>query len=126
MSPILALAGLMLATGGVWAQESGGLVAQGQIVFEDNCAQCHRTNGEGLPGSFPALNKNSFVTGDPKPVIATVLNGRKGTLGRMPMWKDDLNDQQIGAVITFIRQAWANQASAVPPAMVAEIRKNKR
>jgi mono/diheme cytochrome c family protein len=126
MKTLLALAGLMLATRGVWAQESGGLVTQGKTVFEDNCAQCHRTNGQGLPGTFPALNKNSFVTGDPKPVIATVLNGRKGTLGQMPMWKDDLNDQQIAAVITYIRQAWANQASAVPPAMVAEIRKNEK
>jgi mono/diheme cytochrome c family protein len=126
MNTILSLAGLMLATGGVWAQESGGLVTQGKTVFEDNCAQCHRTNGQGLPGTFPALNKNSFVTGDPKPVMATVLNGRKGTLGQMPTWKDKLNDQQIAAVITYIRQAWANQASAVPPATVAEIRKSKK
>jgi cytochrome c6 len=126
MKTILALAGLMLAEGGVWAQESGGLVTQGKAAFEDNCAQCHRTNGEGLPGTFPALSKNSFVTGDPKPVIATVLNGRKGILGLMPEWKDKLNDQQIAAVITYIRQAWANQATAVMPAMVAEVRKRDK
>jgi cytochrome c oxidase subunit 2 len=98
----------MLARG--VAQESGGLVTQGKAVFEDNCAQCHRSNGQGLPGTFPALNKNSFVTGDPKPVIATVLNGRKGTLGRMPIWKEKLNDQQVVVVIIYIRQAWHEPA----------------
>ena len=35
----------------------------------------------GSPATFPALNKNPFVLGDPQPVIATVLNGRKGDSG---------------------------------------------
>ena len=95
MRLLLILASLALLGGGAWAQAPGDLVKQGQEVFEANCAQCHRSNGEGLPATFPALNKNSFVLGDPKPVIATVLNGRKGNLGRMPTWKDKLDDQQI-------------------------------
>jgi cytochrome c6 len=95
---------------------------QGKEVFEENCAACHRANGEGLPGTFPALAKNPFVLGDPKPVIATVLNGRKGNLGQMPAWKDKLNDQQIAGAITYIRNSWSNQAAAVTPAMVAAAR----
>jgi len=110
---------LALLGGSAWAQGEGDLVKQGQEVFEDICAQCHRSNGEGLPATFPALNKNPFVLGDPKPVIATVLNGRKGNLGQMPSWKDKLDDRQIAAVITYIRQAWSNRASAVTAAMVA-------
>jgi cytochrome c6 len=101
------------------AQGPGDVVQRGQAVFEDNCAQCHRTNGEGLPATFPALNKNPFVLGEPSPVIATVLNGRKGNLGKMPSWKDKLDDQQIAVVVTYIRQAWSNRAPAVTPAMVA-------
>jgi len=58
----------------------------------------------------------------PKPVIATVLNGRKGHLGQMPTWKDKLDDQQIAGAITYIRNAWSNKAPAVTPAMVAAIR----
>lgn len=101
------------------AQGPGDATQRGQAVFEDNCAQCHRTNGEGLPATFPALNKNPFVLGEPSPVIATVLNGRKGNLGQMPSWRDKLDDQQIAAVVTYIRQAWSNRAAAVTPAMVA-------
>ena len=100
------------------AQGQGDARQGGQEVFEEHCAQCHRTNGEGLPATFPALNKNPFVLGDPKPVIATVINGRQGNLGRMPSWKDKLDDQQIAAVVTYLRQAWSNQAQAVTPAMV--------
>ena len=122
MRLFLILASLALLGGSAWAQGSGDLLKQGQEVFEENCAQCHRANGEGLPATFPALNKNPFVLGDPNPVIATVLNGRKGNLGRMPSWKDKLDDQQIAAVVTYIRQAWANRAPAVTPAMVAAAR----
>jgi mono/diheme cytochrome c family protein len=112
------LGGVALAQG----QGQDDPVQRGQAVFEDSCAQCHRANGEGLPATFPALNKNPFVLGDPQPVIATVLNGRKGNLGRMPGWKDKLDDQQIAAVVTYIRQAWSNRAPAVTPAMVAATR----
>ena len=122
MRLVLILASLALLGGSAWAQASGDLSSEGQKVFEDNCADCHRLNGKGLPGTFPAHDGNPFVLGDPKPVIATVLNGRRGTLGQMPTWKDKLNDQQISAVVTYIRQAWSNQAPAVTPAMVAATR----
>jgi len=110
---------LGLLGGVALAQGQDDAVQRGKGVFEENCAQCHRANGEGLPATFPALNKNPFVLGDPKPVIATVLNGRKGSLGQMPTWKDKLDDQQIAAVVTYIRQAWSNRAAAVTAAMVA-------
>jgi len=115
---------LCLLGGVALAQDQGqdDPVQRGQAVFEDSCAQCHRANGEGLPATFPALNKNPFVLGDPQPVIATVLNGRKGNLGSMPGWKDKLDDQQIAAVVTYIRQAWSNRTQAVTPAMVAATR----
>ena len=120
---ILALALLgILGIGLAWAQEPDELFKQGKIVFVEHCVQCHRTNGEGLPDKFPALNKNPFVVGDPNQVIATVLNGRKGQLGQMPAWKGKLNDQKIAAAVTYIRHAWVNQAAGVTPEMVKALR----
>jgi cytochrome c oxidase subunit 2 len=113
---------LLLAANLALGQSGGELVKQGQEVYEANCADCHRDNGEGLAVKFPALKGNTFVTGDPKPVIATVLNGLKGNLGQMPAWKDTLDDQQTAAVITYIRQAWSNRAATVTPAMVGAAR----
>jgi mono/diheme cytochrome c family protein len=115
---------LGMLAGAAPAQQAppGPLFQEGKEVFTDNCAQCHRVGGEGLPGTFPALNGDPFVTGDPGPVIATVLNGRKGKLGQMPTWKDKLNDAQVAAVVTYIRGAWSNRAPGITPQAVAAVR----
>jgi cytochrome c6 len=114
---------LLLAANGAQGQGDGGPVKQGQEIFENNCADCHRTSGEGLPAKFPALKGSAYVTGDPQPVLATVLHGRRGKLGHMPAWGEKLNDQEIAAVVSYIRNAWGNKASAVKPEDVAAARK---
>jgi mono/diheme cytochrome c family protein len=118
------LLSLALGLQSAWGQDD--LFPKGQAVFTSTCVDCHRLNGQGLPGTFPAHDGNPFVTGKPGPVIATVLNGRKGNLGQMPSWKDKLDDQQVAAVVTYIRQAWSNMAPGVTPAQVAEIRKKAK
>jgi mono/diheme cytochrome c family protein len=107
----------------VGAQEKSELFRQGQAVYTANCADCHRSNGEGLPKVIANLTKSTFVTGDPNFVIQLVLEGRKATVGQMPAWKNSLTDQEIAGVITFIRQNWGNQAEAVTPELVAKNRK---
>jgi len=120
------LLSLVLGLQSAWGQND--LFPKGKAFFETegNCVDCHRLNGKGLPGTYPALNGNPFVTGEPKPVITTVLNGRKGDLGEMPSWKDKLDDQQVAAVVTYIRHAWSNKAPGVTPALAAEIRKRTK
>lgn len=106
----------------VAAQEKPELYNQGKEIFDSHCADCHRSNGEGLPDVFPALNRNALVTGEPNPVIQIILAGRKGKIGTMPAWQHKFSDQQIAAVATFIRNNWGNQAEAVTPEMVAKKR----
>jgi cytochrome c6 len=116
--------GLAVAAGlGLWAlaglaQAQTDLVAQGKATFEEHCADCHRLSGEGLPPTFPALKGNPFVQGDPGAVIDTVLKGRKG-LATMPSWQGTLSNAQVAAVLSYIRQAWGNQAPPVSPEQVA-------
>ncbi len=120
------LLSLTLSLPAAWGQDD--LFQKGKAIYEaeGNCVDCHRLNGKGLPGTFPAHDGNPFVTGKPGPVIATVLNGRKGNLGQMPSWKDKLDDDQVAAVVTYIRHAWSNKAPGVTPAQVAEIRKKAK
>lgn len=107
-----------------WAPAQGAdtVIQEGKKLFEGTCADCHRMNGQGLPDKFPALDKNLFVAGDPNKVIDTVLNGRKGKLGQMPSWKDTFSDQQLAAIITYVRQAWSNKGSAVTTDLVKKRR----
>ena len=85
----------------------------GADIFANNCAACHQPQGEGIEGAFPKLAGNSFVAGDAKAVVATLLNGRGG----MPSFRDDLKDDQLAAVASFVRSSWGN---AAPPITAAE------
>jgi cytochrome c6 len=98
--------------------DTEALVQQGQEVYVQNCAACHQQDGSGVQGQFPALAGSPFVTGDPQPVLQTVVHGRGG----MPSFGNQLDDDQIAAVVSYIRQAWDNEADAVEPEQVQQVR----
>lgn len=111
------------------AMTGAGASAAGLKVFSTNCSSCHQANGKGQPGVFPPLAGNTVVTGDPTKVIGIVKNGLSGKItvmgttynGQMPAWKSQLSNNDIAAVITYIRSAWGNHASAVTAAQVAAV-----
>lgn len=90
----------------------------GEQLFNDNCSACHQKTGLGVKGAFPALAADKFVTGPPAVLTATVLVGRGG----MPAFKSELSDEQLAAVLTYIRSAWGNKAKPVSGADVAATR----
>ena len=83
-----------------------------------NCSACHRADGMGVKGAFPALAGDPFVVGPKVNPVTRVLNGRGG----MPTFKADLTDDQIAAILTYVRASWGNHADAVKPADVAAVR----
>ena len=119
---IISLAILMGWTFPGMAKGPDKQIQEGKTLFEGTCADCHRINGQGLPDKFPALAGNPFVIGDPVKVIDTVLNGRKGKLGQMPTWKGTFTDQQIAAIISYVRQAWSNKGTPITAEMVKKRR----
>ncbi len=92
--------------------------ADGAALFAANCAACHQPEGPGIPGAFPALAGDPFVVGDPKPVVLTLLNGRGG----MPTFRDDLKDDQLAAIISYVRASWGNKAPPIDAATFAALR----
>jgi mono/diheme cytochrome c family protein len=85
-------------------------VAHGRDIYISQCSHCHQPEGQGYAQVFPPLAGNPIVTlHDPTPVIEIVLHGR----GAMPSYYDELTIQERAAVISFIRQAWGNNASAI-------------
>jgi ubiquinol-cytochrome c reductase cytochrome b subunit len=117
---------------GTVAAAANPQAAAGQKVYSQNCASCHGANAQGMPGLAPPLDGNDFVTGDPKQVISTVLNGKTGPItvkgqsfnGTMPPWKASLSNQDIANVVTYIRSGLSsNHASAVKVTDVAKLKK---
>jgi mono/diheme cytochrome c family protein len=94
---------------------------KGQDIFKSYCVACHGLHGNGVLYKKSALNNDIFVVGNPNNVIAVILYGREGA-GTMPGWRMTLNDEEVAAVATYIRQAWANRAAPVTPAMVTKLR----
>lgn len=107
-----------------------GLRERGARVYADQCAGCHRDGGEGVPRAYPALARNpGVIMGSTVNAIRVVLNGGfpPGTSANprpfgMPPFAQTLSDEDIAAVLTYVRSSWGNQAPAVPPADVQRYR----
>lgn len=112
------------------AEQNPASASDGAVVYLANCSSCHQTNGQGVPGAFPPLAGNPVVTGNPTAVIAIVKNGLEGRVvvngeaysGIMPHWNGLISDEQIAAVITYIRSSWKNHAPGVSAADVASVK----
>ncbi len=104
-----------------------------QVYNKPTCVACHQANGKGLPGQFPPLVQSDWVL-EPEPgrIIRIVLDGLSGPLqvngqsfnAAMVPWKDALSDEEIAAVLTYVRQnaEWGHKAPAVTPERVKEVR----
>ncbi|VCU70546.1 Cytochrome c oxidase subunit 2 precursor [Pigmentiphaga humi] len=88
------------------------LKTRGEKVFASNCVACHQANGKGVPGTFPALDGDPTVLGPKAAQIEVVLKGRPGTA--MASFAH-LSDTEIGAVITYTRNAWSNAGKGEDP-----------
>lgn len=112
------------------------IMAMGREVFsrESHCATCHQLHGQGLPNLYPPLDGSLWSTGSEDRLISLVLDGMHGTVevkGRLysspplpPMtgFRHLLNDEEIAAALTFVRNSWSNRAKPVSAAAVAKIR----
>ena len=97
------------------------LMEKGKEVYTKNCAACHQANGQGIPGTVPALAGSKIATGDIDAHIDRVLNGKPGTA--MVAWKDQLSDTQIAAVVTYERNAFGNNTGdVVQPSSIKDYR----
>lgn len=106
------------------------LSAMGKEIYASKCAGCHGAEGAGTPGVFPPVAGAEQVNGDDAALIGILLNGLQGPVtvkgqsynGMMPPWKDQLNDEEVAAVATFMRTSWGNNGKAISPEQVKALR----
>jgi mono/diheme cytochrome c family protein len=97
--------------------------AAGVAVYKNVCLGCHQEDGRGNATLGANLVDSAYVTGaDPAPNVRVVLGGKEGKIGMMPPLASSLTDDQIAAVVTYIRRAWGHTGSAVTPIEVSEVR----
>lgn len=117
-----------------WSFPAGeGELALGERLYAIHCAACHLPNGAGVPGLFPPLVDTDWVSGDKTRLIQIVLQGMSEPIvvngvryeQEMPGFATR-SDEEIAAILTFIRSRFGGGANAVIPGEVHEERKASR
>ncbi|MCC9607953.1 c-type cytochrome [Blastopirellula sp. JC732] len=112
------------------------ILAMGKEVYlrESHCATCHQPHGQGMPNLYPPLDGSIWATGSEDRLISMALDGMHGTievkgkryssppLPPMTGFRQLLNDEEMAAVLTYVRNNWTNRAKPITPQQVAKIR----
>ena len=113
--------------------ESPAMTA-GQAIYRDQCSACHGIDGRGVAMLFPSLAQSSLAhASDPTSAIRLVLRGGRSvatnaepTAPGMPPFGWQLNDDQVAAVLTYVRNAWQTAAAPVSAETVGRARQQLR
>ena len=107
-----------------WTAEE--LVARGESVYAVNCVACHQTNGQGIPGIFPALAGSDVVLNNKERNIEILMKGVQGAAMNSFSY---LSEVELAAVITYTRQSWGNKENGdgeiVVPKEIVDYKKPK-
>jgi len=107
-----------------WTAEE--LVTRGESVYAVNCVACHQTNGQGIPGIFPALAGSDVVLNNKERNIEILMEGVQGAAMNSFSY---LSEVELAAVITYTRQSWGNKENGdgeiVVPKDIVDYKKPK-
>jgi len=99
------------------AAQLADLMDAGEGLYQDNCAACHGPGGEGVVG--PNLHGNEVVQSRSS-LGAQILWGYP--VHGMPPFAANLDDEEIAAIATFVRNSWGNDYGLVTAEQVARYR----
>ncbi len=111
-----------------------GQMALGRQQYLNLCANCHGTKGEGMKRFAPPLKDSEWVNGEDYKLAMILLHGMEGPvevagktygipdiLPSMPSFST-LQDRDIAAIATYIRNAWGHSNEPVSRGRVTGIR----
>jgi|KBSMisStaDraftv2_1062788.scaffolds.fasta_scaffold06641_4 mono/diheme cytochrome c family protein len=109
---------------------SPNVMELGRKIYAKQCLMCHGEEGKGHPPEYPPLASNQSITmSSPVNSIRMVLNGgyapgtkRNPKPHGMPPFSHILNDDEVAAVVTYIRVAWENSGTPVIAGQIGELR----
>lgn len=107
---------------------SDTLISAGKKTYTQACHACHGGDGMGMPAMQPALVGSERLSNDPYYVIEWVLRGSAMLRGQRSEWPvimpghKHLSDQELAAIISYVRAEFGKGASPVSPEMVKLVR----
>ncbi|MCZ7592991.1 MAG: copper-containing nitrite reductase [Kiritimatiellae bacterium] len=100
----------------------------GELVYKQTCFACHQASGQGIPSVFPPLANSDYLNADPERAVAYVIFGRQGPITvngvdyNQIMTPQNLNNEQIADVVTYVLNTWGNKKGRISATRVQEIR----
>jgi mono/diheme cytochrome c family protein len=103
----------------------------GSAIYTDLCSACHKKDGSGVAYLIPNLAGSASVAArEPTTVLRVVIGGAQSvatsaepTAPAMPGYGWQLNDEQIAAVATFVRNSWGHASAPVSGSDARKVRK---
>lgn len=101
---------------------------EGEVLYQQHCANCHQTDGAGLGRVYPPLNKSDFMQENLNEVICLIKNGKQGeilvngVMYNQPMAGiPSLTDLEIAEITTYIYNSWSHQQGLVDVSMATSV-----
>ncbi|MBD8150962.1 cytochrome c [Pseudomonas fluorescens] len=102
----------------------------GDHTYATRCASCHGLDGKGQPEWMPPLaGATSALARESASAINITLNGSQRVVAaglpdayRMPAFREQLSDQEIAEVLTYMRSNWGNHGDAIDAQAVSKLR----
>ena len=102
----------------------------GAHTYVTRCASCHGLDGKGQAEWMPPLaGATSALASENASAINITLNGSQRIVAaglpdayRMPAFREQLSDQEVAEVLSFVRSSWGNHGSAVDAQAVSTLR----
>ena len=101
---------LLAASGSAFAQQA----AQGKQLYEMYCTQCHGINGDGQGVNAAAMNvqprshiETEEMSQRSDEELYKVIEQGGASINKsvlMPAWKDNMNPDQINALVAYLRE----------------------
>jgi mono/diheme cytochrome c family protein len=94
----------------------------GQEVYRNICQACQQPDGRGQERMAPSLIGSPLALAPAEITARILLNGKEGPVGLMPSVGTVLSDEQIAAVLTYIRREWGQAGTPVDADSVKTVR----
>ena len=90
-------------------------ITEGMLVYKNNCANCHQTNGQGLAALYPPIAGSDYLV-NKSSVICLIQYGQRGPIvvngkryNRPMPAQPQLSALEIAELTTYIYNEWGSE-----------------